>query len=65
MNDQHYNTIFWAIVTCLMWSTAYPFIKIGLQYSTPVHFAGTRFILVRTHDPAFYHKAAGVCQDDH
>ncbi|MDZ7635337.1 MAG: DMT family transporter [Bacteroidales bacterium] len=45
MKDQHYNTIFWAIVTCLLWSTAYPFIKIGLQYSTPVHFAGTRFIL--------------------
>jgi len=45
MKDQHYNTIFWAIVTCLMWSTAYPFIKIGLQYSTPIHFAGTRFIL--------------------
>lgn len=45
MKDQHYNTIFWAIISCLMWSTAYPFIKIGLQYSTPVHFAGTRFIL--------------------
>lgn len=45
MKDQHYNTIFWAIVTCLLWSTAYPFIKIGLQYSTPIHFAGTRFIL--------------------
>jgi drug/metabolite transporter (DMT)-like permease len=28
-----------------MWSTAYPFIKVGLQYSTPVHFAGTRFLL--------------------
>jgi drug/metabolite transporter (DMT)-like permease len=28
-----------------MWSTAYPFIKIGLQYTTPIHFAGTRFIL--------------------
>jgi drug/metabolite transporter (DMT)-like permease len=28
-----------------MWSTAYPFIKVGLQYSTPIHFAGTRFIL--------------------
>ncbi|MRR20568.1 DMT family transporter [bacterium] len=45
MKDQHYNTIVWAIVTCLLWSTAYPFIKIGLQFSTPVHFAGTRFIL--------------------
>jgi drug/metabolite transporter (DMT)-like permease len=28
-----------------MWSTAYPFIKIGLQYSTPLHFAGSRFII--------------------
>lgn len=39
------NTIAWAIVTCLLWSTAYPLIKIGLQYSTPLHFAGCRFIL--------------------
>jgi drug/metabolite transporter (DMT)-like permease len=45
MTDRHTNTIIWAIITCLMWSTAYPFIKVGLQYSTPIHFAGTRFIL--------------------
>lgn len=45
MTGQRSNTIFWAIIACLMWSTAYPFIKVGLQYSTPVHFAGTRFIL--------------------
>lgn len=45
MKDQRINTLFWAIVTCLMWSTAYPFIKIGLQYSTPLHFAGTRFTI--------------------
>ena len=45
MTDRRTNTIIWAIITCLMWSTAYPFIKIGLQYSTPVHFAGTRFAL--------------------
>ncbi|NLE35864.1 MAG: DMT family transporter [Bacteroidales bacterium] len=45
MTDRHANTIIWAIITCLMWSTAYPFIKVGLQYSTPVHFAGTRFLL--------------------
>ncbi|MCU0367144.1 MAG: DMT family transporter [Bacteroidales bacterium] len=45
MKDRHINTIFWAIVTCLMWSTAYPFIKVGLQYSTPLHFAGSRFII--------------------
>jgi len=38
------NTIAWAIVACLLWSTAYASIKIGLQYDTPLHFAGIRFI---------------------
>ncbi len=45
MRDQRHDTIFWAIITCVMWSTAYPFIKVGLQYSPPIHFAATRFIL--------------------
>jgi drug/metabolite transporter (DMT)-like permease len=45
MTDRHLNTIVWAIITCLLWSTAYPFIKIGLQYSPPLHFAGSRFII--------------------
>ncbi len=39
------NTIFWAIIACLLWSTAYASIKIGLQYDRPFHFAGTRFII--------------------
>jgi drug/metabolite transporter (DMT)-like permease len=39
------DTIFWAIVACLLWSTAYAGIKIGLQYDTPMHFAGARFII--------------------
>jgi len=39
------NTIFWAVVTCLLWSTAYAGIKVGLQYDTPLHFAGQRFML--------------------
>jgi drug/metabolite transporter (DMT)-like permease len=39
------NTIFWAIIACLLWSTAYPCIKLGLQYDTPLHFAGIRFII--------------------
>jgi drug/metabolite transporter (DMT)-like permease len=39
------NTIFWAIIACLLWSTAYAGIKIGLQYDTPFHFAGSRFII--------------------
>jgi len=39
------NTIFWAIIACLLWSTAYAGIKIGLQYDTPFRFAGARFII--------------------
>jgi drug/metabolite transporter (DMT)-like permease len=44
LNDKR-NTIFWAIIACLLWSTAYASIKIGLQYDTPFHFAGIRFII--------------------
>jgi drug/metabolite transporter (DMT)-like permease len=43
--DKRGNTLTWAVVSCLLWSTAYAGIKIGLQYDTPLHFAGTRFIL--------------------
>jgi drug/metabolite transporter (DMT)-like permease len=39
------NTIFWAIIACLLWSTAYAGIKLGLQYDTPLHFAGLRFMI--------------------
>jgi drug/metabolite transporter (DMT)-like permease len=39
------NTIFWAIIACLLWSTAYAGIKIGLQYDKPFHFAGVRFVI--------------------
>jgi len=39
------NTIIWAIVACLLWSTAYAGIKLGLQYDTPLHFAGIRVII--------------------
>jgi len=43
--DRKTNTIFWAIIACLLWSTAYPGIKIGLQYTTPLNFAGIRFLI--------------------
>jgi drug/metabolite transporter (DMT)-like permease len=39
------NTIFLAIISCLLWSTAYASIKNGLRYDTPLHFAGVRFII--------------------
>jgi drug/metabolite transporter (DMT)-like permease len=43
--DSKGNTIFWAIIACLLWSTAYAGIKLGLKYDTPFHFAGVRFII--------------------
>lgn len=39
------NTILWALIACLLWSTAYAGIKIGLQYDSPFHFAGVRFMI--------------------
>jgi drug/metabolite transporter (DMT)-like permease len=39
------NTVFWAIIACLLWSTAYAGIKLGLKYDTPFHFSGIRFII--------------------
>ncbi len=37
--------IFLAILACLLWSTAFAFVKIGLMYSSPILFAGIRFVL--------------------
>ncbi len=39
------NTIFVAILCCLLWSSVYSTIKVGLKYDTPLHFAGIRFII--------------------
>lgn len=39
------STSFLAIVACFLWSTAFVGIKIGLMYTTPMQFAGTRFFL--------------------
>lgn len=39
------STPFLAIVACLLWSTAFVGIKTGLEYSTPLQFAGIRFFL--------------------
>ena len=43
--DSKGNTVIWAIIACLLWSTAYAGIKLGLQFDTPFHFAGIRFII--------------------
>jgi len=39
------STTVLAIFACLLWATPFTAIKIGLQYSTPLQFAGIRFFL--------------------
>ncbi len=39
------STTFLAIVATWLWSTAFAGVKIGLQYHTPLQFAGARFFL--------------------
>lgn len=39
------NTTFLAIIACFLWSTAFVGIKIGLNYNTPLQFAGIRFFI--------------------
>jgi len=45
VQNKYKGTIFLAIVACLLWSSAFAVIKIGLQYTTPLRFAGLRFLL--------------------
>jgi drug/metabolite transporter (DMT)-like permease len=39
------NSIFLAVISCILWSTAFAGIKIGLNYTTPLQFAGIRFMI--------------------
>lgn len=39
------GTTFLAIVACLLWSSAFVGVKIGLKYHTPLQFAGLRFVI--------------------
>lgn len=39
------QTGFLAIVACLLWSSAFVGVKIGLKYHTPLQFAGIRFFI--------------------
>ncbi|MBN2214619.1 MAG: DMT family transporter [Bacteroidales bacterium] len=45
MKNIHSNSYLLAIVACLLWSTAFAGIKLGIHYTTPLNFAGTRFLL--------------------
>lgn len=45
MNNFLKSTLFLAIFSCWLWSTAFVGVKIGLQYQTPFQFAGIRFFI--------------------
>ncbi len=45
MKKLSFKNILLAIIACLLWSTAFAGVKIGLQYSKPLSFAGIRFML--------------------
>lgn len=45
MPHSRLNTSLLAILSCLLWSTAFAGVKIGLEYTTPLQFAGTRFFI--------------------
>lgn len=45
LESNKFKITFLAILACLLWSTAFAGIKIGLKYSSPIFFAGMRFLL--------------------
>jgi len=45
VSNQLKGTVFLAIIACLLWASAFAVIKIGLAYTTPLRFAGLRFML--------------------
>ena len=45
MGHSRINTTILAIISCLLWSSAFAGVKIGLQYTSPLQFAGTRFFI--------------------
>jgi drug/metabolite transporter (DMT)-like permease len=45
INSFFKSTAFLAIIACVLWSTAFVGIKIGLKYTAPFQFAGIRFFI--------------------
>jgi drug/metabolite transporter (DMT)-like permease len=42
---QQRSSIIFAVTACILWSTAFAGVKIGLNFTTPLQFAGIRFII--------------------
>ncbi len=40
-----YGNILFAVLACLLWSTAFVGVKVGLRYAKPLSFAGIRFMI--------------------
>ena len=45
MKKHFSQTTFLAVIACLLWSSAFVGVKIGLKYHSPLQFAGIRFII--------------------
>jgi len=45
MAHSRLNTSLLAVISCLLWSTAFAGVKIGLDYATPLQFGGIRFFI--------------------
>ena len=45
MGQSRFKTPILAIISCLLWSSAFAGVKIGLEYTTPIQFAGIRFLI--------------------
>lgn len=45
MPNNRSNTLLLAVAACLLWSTAFVGVKVGLKYAGPFAFAGQRFML--------------------
>lgn len=45
MKNLFKTTSFLAIIACLLWSSAFVGVKVGLEYTTPLQFAGIRFFI--------------------
>lgn len=45
MKKHFSQTTFLAVIACLLWSSAFVGVKIGLKYHSPLQFAGIRFLI--------------------
>jgi len=45
MKKHFAQTTFLAVIACLLWSSAFVGVKIGLKYHSPLQFAGIRFLI--------------------